>query len=326
MENTRWAMVGTGLMLRLIGADFAKTENVDMRVIISRTPERAAQAAAEHGFPESSADFDAVLQRTDIDVVYIATPHSSHYEYAMAALNAGKHVLVEKSMTTSAAQSRHLCEFAKSRGLFAMEAMWTAFNPAIIELRRRIADGAIGDVHLVSANFCINAPYRRDWRLWAKELAGGSTLDQGVYPLSFAHMLLGKPSAISAHGTVLHGVDAEVATTLEFATGQRATCLTSLRAFSPLSAYVSGTSGVIEVSGAFWNADGFVLRTPGESGWATSEEFTYQREGAGYVPMLRAVSDAICEGKTEHESRTHAETVAVAETMDEVLRQVTASL
>ncbi len=309
-------------MLRLIGRDFALTENVDMRVIVSRTMDRAAEAAAEYNFPDSSAYLDEVLGRSDIDVVYIATPHSLHFEQAMAALNAGKHVLVEKSMTTDAAHTRELCAFAKSRGLFAMEAMWTAFNPAIVELRRRILQGAIGDVQLVSANFCIGAPFREDWRLWAKDLAGGSTLDQGVYTISLAHMILGAPSKISAAGTVLHEVDAEVAATLDYASGQRAQCLNSLRSYSPRSAYVAGTEGVIEIPGSFWSPDGFVQRRAGADGWAESSEFTYEREGGGYVPMLRAVSDAVLNGKTEHELRTHSETVAVAESMDEVLRQV----
>jgi predicted dehydrogenase len=323
VESTRWAMVGTGLMLRLIGRDFGLTENVDMRAIVSRTKDRAAAAAAEYNFPDSSADLDDVLGRSDIDVVYIATPHSLHFEQAMVALQAGKHVLVEKSMTTTAAQTRELCEFAKSRGLFAMEAMWTAFNPAIVELRRRIADGAIGDVQLVSANFCISAPFREDWRLWAKHLAGGSTLDQGVYTLSLAHMILGAPSNISATGTVLHDVDAEVSTTLDYALGQRALLLNGLRAISPLTAYVAGSTGVIEIPGPFWSPGGFVQRRPAATGgWATSDEFTYEREGNGYAPMLRAVSEAILAGKTEHELRTHSETVAVAESMDEVLRQV----
>ncbi len=322
MEKTRWAMVGTGLMLRLIGRDFALTENVDMRVIVSRSKARAEEAQNEFGFADSSADFDSVLARPDIDVVYIATPHSLHFEQAMAALRAGKHVLVEKSMTQSATQTRDLCAFAKSRGLFAMEAMWMAFNPAIVELQRRIAQGAIGDVQLVSANFCIAAPFRADWRLWAKDLAGGSTLDQGVYTLSLAHMLLGTPDKISASGTVLHGVDAEVVATLQYRAGQRALCLNGLRSFSPLTAYVAGTSGVIDIAGSFWSTDSFEQRLAGDGSWAHTDTFTYEREGAGYVPMLRAVSSAILDGNTEHELRTHAETISVAESMEEVLRQV----
>lgn len=321
MQTTRWAMVGTGLMLELIGRDFALTENADMQVIVSRTQERADAIAAEYGFPEGSGDFEAVLQRDDIDVVYIATPHSEHLAQATAALEAGKHVLVEKSMTTSAADTRQLCALAEERGLFAMEAMWTAFNPAIVELRRRITEGQIGEVSLVHANFCFAAPYRADWRLWAKDLAGGSTLDQGVYTLSLAQMILGTPSSITALGTVQHEVDAEVAAILEYASGQRAVCISSLRTNAPLNAYIAGSEGHIEIPGAFWNADGFVQRT-GAGPATVIEEFTYAREGGGYVPMLRAVSQAILDGRTEHELRTHAESIAVAETMDEVLRQV----
>jgi predicted dehydrogenase len=311
-------MVGTGLMLDLIGRDLMTTENVDLRVLVSRTAERAATKAAAFGIPEHSADYEAVLARPDIDVVYIATPHTSHFEQAMAALDAGKHVLVEKPMTTDAAHTRELCAAARARGLFAMEAMWTAFNPAIVELRRRLADGVIGDVHLLHANFCFPAPYVADWRLWAKDLAGGTTLDQGVYPISLAHMLFGVPTRITAHGTVLHDVDAEVATTLDFAAGERAICLSSLRTSAPNDAYVSGSAGWVRLDAPFFATTRFVVNGPGDR----TDVFAIEREGAGYVPMLRAVTAAILEGRTEHDLRTHADTVAVAETMDDVLRQV----
>lgn len=322
MAQTRWAMVGTGLMLQLIGHDLGLTENVDARVIVSRTQERADAAAREYGFAEGAADFDAVLERDDIDVVYIATPHTLHFPQAMAALDAGKHVLVEKSMTTSAALTRELCAHAQAKGLFAMEAMWTAFNPAIIEIRRRVANGDLGEVKLVEANFCTAPEYRPDWRLWAKDLAGGSTLDQGVYTLSLAHMIFGAPQTITARGTVMHEVDAEVAATLDYASGARALAVNSLRTMSPLTAFVSGSAGSIAIDPAFWATTGFTHFRPGAAGQTESERFTYEREGGGYVPMLRAVSNAILAGKSEHELRSHAETIAVAETMDEVLRQV----
>ena len=231
-----------------------------------------------------------MLERDDIDVVYIATPHTEHLRQALAALDAGKHVLVEKPMTTSAADSRRLCETAAAKGLFAMEAMWMAFNPAIIEARRRLVDGAIGEPHFLHANFCIAMPYLPEWRIWAADLAGGSTLDQGVYTASLAHMVFGRPSGISARGTILHEVDAEVAMTLDFDAGGRAVCLTSLRASSPLHAYIGGSAGYIEIAGPFWGTDGFAQRG------ASSDGFTFEREGAGYVPMLRAVSAAILEG------------------------------
>jgi predicted dehydrogenase len=315
-------MVGTGLMLELIGRDLGLTENVDSQVVVSRTQERADEAALQYGFASGSSDLAAVLDRDDIDVVYIATPHSMHFEQAKAALEAGKHVLVEKAMTPSAARTRELCELAHARGLFLMEAMWTAFNPAIVELRRRVTEGQIGEVQMVQANFCMSMPYDPSHRLWVKDLAGGSTLDQGVYTLSFAHMLLGAPTSIAARGTVSHGVDADVVAFLGYASGQQAVCANSLLSWSPLSAFVSGSLGCIEIPGAFWNADGFLHRHPGQGLSFTIDEFTYEREGMGYVPMLRAVSTAVLEGRTELAQRSHAESIAVAETMDEVLRLV----
>lgn len=315
-------MVGTGLMLELIGRDLGLTENVEPRVIVSRTQERADEAAREFGFAEGSADFEAVLGRDDIDVVYIATPHSLHFEQAMAALAAGKHVLVEKAMTPSADRTRELCEFAQSKGLFAMEAMWMAFNPAIVEMRRRVTDGQIGDVQSVQTTFAFGVPYQADHRLWAQSLAGGSTLDQGVYTISLAHMMLGAPASVEARGTLIEGVDADVLTTLGYDSGRYALCANGLVSWSPCSAFVAGTKGCIEIPGPFWSADRFLHRRPGSGPIGPVEEFTYEREGMGYVPMLRAVSAAILDGRTQLDQRPHSDSIAVAETMDEVLRQV----
>ncbi len=309
-------------MLQLIGRDLGLTENVEPQVIVSRTQRRADEAAREFGFAEGSADFEAVLARDDIDVVYVATPHSLHFELAMAALSAGKHVLVEKAMTPSAAHTRQLCEFADSHGLFAMEAMWMAFNPAIVEMRRRIAAGDIGDVRAVHANFNMAIAYDANHRLWAPELAGGSMLDQGVYTLSLAHMMLGAPTTIRAQGTMLHGVEADVIAALGYDGGQQAVCSNGLLSWSPCSAYVAGTEGSIEIPGSFWSADRILQRSPGLGSSVEVDEFTYEREGMGYVPMLRAVSAAILDGRSQLDQRTHAESIAVAESMDEVLRQM----
>lgn len=315
-------MVGTGLMLKLIGNDFGQTENVDLKVIVSRSQATADAAAAEYGISEGACNYAAVLDRDDIDVIYIASPMSEHFEMAMAAIDAGKHVLVEKTMTSNAELTRRLCAAAEAKGVFCMEAMWTAFNPAIIEARRRAAAGDLGEVKLVHANFSIAAPSDLSHRLWRPELGGGSMLDQGVYTHSFAHFFLGAPSSISAKGTIEHGVDAEIASTLEYANGGRAVLINGLRAFAPMTAFIGGSESCIEIPGAFWSTTKFRHLRVKNPARVDIDEFSFEPEGGGYVPMLRAVSNAILEGKTQHELRTHAETIAVAETMDEVLRQV----
>jgi predicted dehydrogenase len=136
--------------------------------------------------------------------------------------------------------------------------------------------------------------------------------DQGVYPVSLAQMVFGRPERVTAVGTIEHGVDAEVASILDFPGGARAVCLNGLRAASPLSAYVGGTTGYIDIAGPFWSTGGFIQRG------STTDEFTYEREGSGYVPMLRAINAAILHDRTEHDLRTHADTIAVAETLDKI--------
>lgn len=303
-------------MLDLIGRDFALVDEVDLRVIVSRTRERADASAARFGIPEGSDDLDAVLARDDIDLIYVATPHTEHLRTAMAAIDSGKHVLVEKPMTTSAADTRLLCEHARANGRFAMEAMWMAFNPAVREMTRRIAAGAIGDVSVLHANFGMPFPYDSGSRMWKASLGGGSTLDQGVYAVSLAHLMFGTPRSISSRGTIERGVDTEVATTVEFADGARAALLTSMRALTPLDAYLGGTKGHLRINGPFWSTDGFSVHGP------VKDEVVIPPEGMGYVPMLRAVGQAAEAGLVEHELRSHAHTIAVAETLDEILRQV----
>ena len=321
-DRVRWAMVGTGLMSELITKDFQLTENADLKVIVSRTQQRAREAAQHFGVPEGSSDYDAVLQRDDIDAIYVASPHPFHFEQASKALNAGKHVLVEKPMTVNAQQARDLISIANSNDRFLMEAMWTAFNPAVLEARKRVSAGAIGTAKFLNVNFGVAFDFNPEHRLWNKALGGGTVLDQGVYPLSLAHMFFGAPTTIHASGSVsTTGVDDEVIIALTFANGERAVCVSSMLSSMSCMAEISGTAGRIDLQPEFWNSPGFT-QTALHGLSDIREAWTYNREGAGYVPMVRAVCEAILENKREHPLRTHAESVSVMETIDEVLRQV----
>ena len=318
------AMVGTGRMLELISQDLHLVPGMKPKVIVSRTETKAKWAADSYGFAEYSDNYSLILERDDIDLIYVATPHSEHYALAMQAIDAGKHVLVEKAMTTNGAQTTKLLDSARTKNLFAMEAMWMAFNPAIIQARKWVEDEILGENLRLNANFCMAPQYLPNSRLWAKELAGGSTLDQGVYTISLAHMLFGVPTQITAQGLVRHGVDAEVVTQMEFEKGHRALCMNSLLAFGSNDAVIFGNQGTIQIDPMFWGTKGCNLTLRTGSGVSGTERFEYSKEGAGYVPMLRAVVSAIQEGKTEHPLRSHMETIAVATTMDVVLKSVLA--
>ena len=182
-----------------------------------------------------------------VQAVYVASPHNAHYEQALLAINAGKHVLVEKAFTENAVQARQLVEAATAAGVTLMEAMWTRFLPGMDVVRQLIADGALGDICTVIADHGQHFDFDPAHRLFSPALAGGALLDLGVYPISFASFVLGTPDAIVAvgHRTVT-GVDAQVSAVLRYS-GAHALVNTTLLARTPTTATISGVSGRIEI-------------------------------------------------------------------------------
>jgi predicted dehydrogenase len=273
-----------------------------------------------HEVPRWHGSYEELFADEDVDVVYIGTPIGTHFEVARAALRAGKHVLLEKAFTATAAGARQLAALAAEQGRFLMEAMWMRFNPTIRRLLDETADGVVGDVRTVQASFGFPPP--PDSILWRPELGGGALLDMGVYPLTFAQLLLGSPDSVEATGEVREdGLDLTASVHLRYGDGRFADLLTSLRGFVGAGATIGGTSGLVDVGPIFLAAESFtVLKPPFGAPRIVSEP----KEGNGYVPMFRAVSQAIADGLLEHPDRPLRDTIAVLETIDEVRRQLLA--
>ena len=317
-----WAVVGTGGISRTTAGDLHLTENLDLLAVASRTIDNAAAFAAEFEVPRAYGDYDSLFDDDDVDVVYIGTPIATHAELARRALLAGKHVLVEKAFTTTAAEARALAALAAEQGRFLMEAMWMRFNPAIELVLDEVADGAVGDVLSVQAGFGI--PFPKTWNIWRPELGGGALLDMGVYPLTLAHLVLGAPDTLEATGEIrADGLDITASTLLGYGDGRFAHALTSLAGpVNPVAA-IGGTEGIIAFDAPFFATDTFsVVLWPDME----SRTETVELEGAGYVPMFRAVCEAIEDGLLEHPLRPLRDTIDVLKTMDEVRRQLTASV
>jgi predicted dehydrogenase len=314
----RWGIVGTGGISRTTVGDLHLTENVDLVAVASRTPEAAERFAAAHEVPRWHGSYDALFADDDVDVVYIGTPIGTHFDVARDALLAGKHVLLEKAFTTTADEARSLAALAAERGRFLMEAMWMRFNPAVVALLEEIDDGAIGEVRTVQASFGFPPP--PDSILWRSELGGGALLDMGVYPLTFAQLVLGAPDSVEAAGEVrADGLDLTASMHLRYGDGRFAALLTSLRGCIGAGATVGGSSGLIELAPIFLAADSFtVLKPP----FGEPRTVTVPKEGNGYVPMFRAVGQAIADGLLEHPARPLRDTIAVLDTIDEVRRQL----
>lgn len=318
MNTVRWGMLGAGWMGNAIAGDFVLCEGIELAALGSRTLESGRAFAAEHGIP-LVLTVDELLRRDDIDVIYVATPNHNHAELALAAIEAGKHVLVEKPFTMTEAEAHTVFDAATRANVFAMEAMWSRFNPGIRAVQTLLASGAIGEPRTVQASFGFPLP-PGDHRLWDPARGGGSLLDQGVYPLTIAQLVFGEPATVSATGSRLGyrgedtGVDTEVGMLLGYPQGQQAVLATSIRAQLPLTASIGGSEGLIEIGEAFWSDTTYTIRRPG----GERETHTEPQEGNGYVPMLRAVAEAIAAGWLEHPLNPHAETLTLMRTVDRV--------
>lgn len=319
----RWGVIGTGDISDRLVSDLAAIDG-EITAVWGRAPDRAAHFASRHGIPFSTADRTALLARDDVDVVYIATPADTHTSIAVEAIDARKHVLVEKPIATSAADAQLLFERAAAAGTFLMEAMWMRFNPLHVELIDRIAGGELGAVRSVRASF--GTPFfPRPGRERPED--GGSILrDRGIYPVTLAHWFLGAPDAVQARGVVSEGVDLSGHATLECADGAFAQLAWSGVEFLDLSAAVSGERGWITLDPMFWaGSDARVHAGTAERIFRAPEPVRHPRVGNGYGPMLEAVSAAIDSGLREHPWHDAATTVSVTRTLDRILTDITDS-
>lgn len=314
--TVRWGIVGPGRIASKLVADFPLVPGAEVVAVASRSRERAAGFAAEHA-PDARAhgSYREILDDDGVDVLYVSTPHPQHRAIALAALRAGKAVLVEKAFTVTSEATREIAAVAGETGVFAMEAMWTRFMPAIVRMRELIADGALGEVRGVQADLGVRNPLVPGDRFVAPELGGGALFDLTVYPISFAQMVLGTPTEVAAHGTVTDaGIDLEESVLLAFPSGATATMQATLRCATPGQARVFGTDGWIDVLPRFHHPETIVLHRVGHD----PETITLPHLGGGYAHELVEVTECVAAGRGQSAVMPLADTVAVQDVMAEV--------
>ncbi|MFG1920676.1 Gfo/Idh/MocA family protein [Cryptosporangium sp. NPDC048952] len=313
MSKLRWGILGTGGIARTFTSDLLTLPDHEVVAVGSRAADTAEAFAAEHGISSAHASYQALADDPDVDVVYVATPHSGHAAAALTCIAAGRSVLVEKPFTLDAGQTTEVIAAARAAGVFCMEAMWTRFNPAIALLRELVDDGAIGEVVSVQADFGFAADYDPKGRLWAPELGGGALLDLGIYPVSLASMLLGEPSTVLATtGQAATGVDANTGILLGYDSGAVAVLHCSLRGDTPTRAEITGTRGRIELHPLFFRANELTLYRRG----AEPRHETFDLPGNGYTFQAEEVARCVRAGRTESEYMPLDETLAIARTLD----------
>lgn len=320
MTKLNWAMVGTGLMAELILNDFALADGTNLYALVSRDPAKAEARLKEFNIEAKALTFDEALADEAIDVIYVATPHSEHFAQATAALEAGKHVLVEKAFTMNADEAAKLDALAKAKNLFLMEAMWTKFMPLHNALKAMIENGELGELISIEANFGMNVPFDNSHRLFNHELGGGTTLDQGVYTTTFNRWMSGSPIAkqVTFGNRFANGADAHADTTFVFENGVIGHGISSLVSRYGFGGRVIGSAKTVELKGQFWNSRSLEILTYVYQGEPTRELIEFETKGAGYAHMLQAVSAAIFAGNTQCVEHPVSWTIENMKVLDEI--------
>ncbi|WP_227468391.1 Gfo/Idh/MocA family protein [Microbacterium sp. YJN-G] len=309
-----WGIIGTGDISDRVVSDLVSSSDATVTAVWGRSTDRAHGFAGRYGIPFATATLDELFARADVEVVYIATPAHTHAEIAIEALQAGKHVLIEKPVTTSAADARRVYAEAARAGRFAMEAMWMRFNPLHVEVLDRIRDGLLGEITSVRASF--GTPFQPRERVLSPAQGGSILRDRGIYPVTLAHWFLGDPLSLMAAGAFEDGVDIEGHATFEFAEAFAHLAWSGVR-FLDLSATVSGERGWITLDPMFWAGTRARVHAGGvERIFGSPELVEHPRVGNGYGPMLKAVTEAIAGARLEHAWHTHADSIAITTTLD----------
>jgi predicted dehydrogenase len=273
----RWGILGAGAIAGIFAAALNQHTTQHLAAVASLTPGKGDAFAQKFGIDVALSSYEQLVARDDVDVIYVATPHQFHRQHAELAIAAGKHVLIEKPLATTASDAQAIADAAARAGVLVMEALWTRYLPQSDVLRQVVAEGVLGDISLVNSDF--GQDLRHVPRLM-DPAAGGALLDLGVYNFAFASMVLGRAKAVSAVGSVTAtGVDDTVVSLLSYPSGAHASITTSLSAFTPTSASISGSAGVLTLGTPFFTPTQLTL-APAEFG---AEPAALWRDETGIV-------------------------------------------
>ncbi|MGW2078435.1 Gfo/Idh/MocA family protein [Streptomyces sp. NPDC001939] len=321
-ERVRWGVLATGGIAASFTANLLDMPDAEVVAVASRSDASAKAFAERFGIPRAYGDWSSLAEDEDVDVAYVATPHSAHRAAAGLCLEAGRAVLCEKAFTLNSREAEELVTLARSRGLFLMEAMWMYCHPLIRRLKALVDDGAIGEVRTVQADFGLAGPFPPAHRLRDPAQGGGALLDLGVYPVSFAHLILGEPSEVTARATLSdEGVDLRTGMLLSWENGAHALLNCSIDAGTPVTASITGSKGRIDIPHGFFYPDRFVLHRDGRE----PQEFTAE-PGDGPRDSLRheagEVMHRVRAGDTESPLVPLAGSLAVMRTLDSVRERI----
>jgi predicted dehydrogenase len=308
--SIKWGVIGTGGIAREFISDVMTHTEMTVAAIGSRNPEKANSF-----FPgiKGYGSYEQLVN-SDVDAVYIATPHQVHCENTLLALDAGKPVLCEKPFAVNAKEAKMMADSAKTKNLLLMEAMWTRYLPHIQKVRELLPE--LGEVKNIQADHGQSLMHIK--RLTDPNYAGGALLDLGIYPISFAFMVLGKPEKITAKGVIENGVDLQSSAIFEYSGGRQAVINTVMNAKSPTTASINGTRARLELSTSFYRPTD--MRLIYDDGRIV--EFKNEYRGHGLREQAIYFEKMLISGKKESQLLSISETIEIMECLDEIRNQI----
>ena len=313
-----WGIIGPGNIAKAFASDLASVPDAELKAVVSLTPGKAQAFAEQFGAPRAYGDIESFVNDPEVDIVYISTIHPRHKEDMLHCIRAGKAVLCEKPFTVDAEEAIEVVNAAKEKGVFLMEGMWTRYLPPVVKARQWIAEGRIGEVRALTANFGFDAGWNPEGRLLNKKLGGGALLDAGIYPVSFASMLFGRQperieSAANIGGT---GVDEHFSAFFDYGGGRTALLMGGVRLRTSNDAFIYGTEGYIHLPNFLFGRSAYLYPKNGET-----ESLVDERKERGYNFEAMEAMACLRSGRTESEIMPLAETVEIMRTMDRLRRQ-----
>ena len=318
-QEFKWGILGTGGIARAFARDLGFLNNHIVAAVGSRTKKSAEEFSLE--FPDCTAyaSYEELVADSNIDAIYVATPHPAHVANTILALNAGKPVLCEKPFAVNASEARQMVEASINNNVALLEAMWMRFLPHIFEVRKILASGVLGEIISVTADHGQRLADQGIPRLIEPSLAGGALLDLGIYPVSFAHMVLGVPENIQAAAVMTDkGVDASTSMLFTYASGAQAILTTTIIAQTPCRAVIAGINGWLEIDRTFYNPAG--MRVHLYDG--TTTEYPSKYQGHGLREQAIEFEKIVRSGRYESEHLTHKHTLEIMDLMDQIRNMI----
>lgn len=313
-KKIQWGIVGCGKIAHKFCQDMALIEDAELTAVASRSLQKAEEFASNYQSKKAYGSYDELFSDPEVEIVYIATPHILHAELSIKAMEHGKHVLCEKPLALNAKDASKMIEVSHRTDMFFMEALWTRFNPNIIEIKQKIDAGEIGEISYINADFSFKAPYGITNRTLALELGGGAILDIGIYPAFLTYLLLGKPKEIMAT-SLFHpetGCDMQSSMTFVYDHAQ-AVLYSGFTTNSDMVAKIYGTEGQIFIDKIWHMTQGYSL-VKGDK----KETFENKTLGLSYSYEIMECHKCLRLGKIQSDLWSHQNSLDLISILDQV--------